>query len=98
MLYSKDGHTNIEGHVVTVLSDLTAMIKAVKECLEEHYDEEFARDKIAECGKLAFMTDYERHIYMQESIKETAEKHGVDVADVERIVDVIREHIEEMEG
>ena len=97
MLYTNEGNTRIEGSVTTVLTDLTIAIKSVKECLEEReYDEEFIRENIAECGRLAFMTEAERKAHMLQRVAEIAKEVGVDGSDIQSAIDFLMEHPEEL--
>lgn len=48
---------SIEGDTVDIISELTGIIMSVYEALENRYDEDFAKETIAMCGKLAFAED-----------------------------------------
>ena len=90
MLYTNEGNTHIEGSVTTILADLTIAIKSVKECLEEReYDEEFIRENIAQCGRLAYMTEAERKSLMVEKVSELAKEIGVDESVIESMVESV---------
>lgn len=46
----------IEGHAAMVLSEFTMLIRELNGVLTKKYDEKFAREQIAEAGRLAFLT------------------------------------------
>lgn len=48
---------SIEGDTVDIISELTGIIMSVYEALKNRYDEDFAKEMIAMCGKLAFAED-----------------------------------------
>ena len=90
MLYTNEGNTRIEGSVATVLADLSVAIKSIKECLEERdYDDEFIRENIAQCGRVAFMTDEERKAEAAEKLARLAKEIGVGESDIKSAVEFI---------
>ena len=66
MIQIKDGHVTMEGDFISTLAEFTAIINAMNERLTEVLGAEHARETIAECGRLAMLTD--------EEVKEETEK------------------------
>lgn len=57
----KVSHHNVEikGQAELVLTEFTMLIRELNEVLTEKFDEKFAREQIAEAGRLAFLTPEE---------------------------------------
>lgn len=66
----------IEGSTVDVIIELTAIIQSVYEMFENDYDEDFANETIAMCGKLAFAEDDETKHSIIDRVSESLLKKG----------------------
>ena len=47
------------GDLFDIIADFVCVIRAVKDCLEEDYDKEFADEIVTHCGEIAYMSDEE---------------------------------------
>ena len=75
MIKSEKGKVIMEGPTAAILADLTIVIRAVKDGLEDRgVPDEEVRELIALCGKRAFMSDEEFETEFEEltGIKEKA--------------------------
>lgn len=70
MIKANKGATAIKGDAIEILVELENAISGVRKALTNAgLDEETTRDLIAECGRMAFMTDEEREqIYIQDEL------------------------------
>lgn len=67
---------SIEGSPVDVIIELTGIIQSVYEMLENRYDDDFAKETIAMCGKLAFAEDDETKYSIIDRVSEALLKKG----------------------
>lgn len=77
---------SMEGNQVELMVEFTVMIKAMLSYLMEIYPEELAKEKIAMCGRLAFV------------MSEDAAAKEMDVDEIKEMVAFIDEIIEETNG
>lgn len=77
MIKAEYGEVTVKGSAVFILAELTFIIKAVKESLEDHgVPDEEVRELIALSGKRAFMSEeeFEKELEELTGIKEKAVK------------------------
>ena len=67
---------SIEGSTVDVIVELTGIIQSVYEMFENRYDDDFAKETIAMCGKLAFAEDDETKHSIIDRVSEALLKKG----------------------
>lgn len=67
---------SIEGSTVDVIIELTGIIQSVYEMFKGRYDDDFAKETIAMCGKLAFAEDDETKHSIIDRVSEALLKKG----------------------
>ena len=73
MIKANKGMIQIEGSTPTVCAELSGIVKALYEILEDQFGDEIARETIAKAGQVAFMTDEEMDKAVEEKKKELEE-------------------------
>lgn len=78
MILIKDVDENtlveIHGHKTEILSELTLIIRHVRDMLYEDMDKEYADKLIANCGRLAYMTTEEVAEELEQKRENTLDK------------------------
>lgn len=59
MIKADKGIVQIEGSTFIVCAELSGIVKALYEILEDQFGDDIARETIAKAGQIAFMTEEE---------------------------------------
>ena len=73
MIKANKGMIQIEGSTPTVCAELSGIVKALYEILEDQFGDDIARETIAKAGQIAFMTEEEMDKALEDKKKEFEE-------------------------
>lgn len=92
MIKTENGKVNLEGNIVTLKSDLAAIIISIREVFAERMSQDKADENIREAIRVGFVTEEELRDESKRVESKISEKFGGTIEDIMKLIDeVMRE-------
>ncbi len=92
MIKTENGKVNLKGNIVTLKSDLAAIIISIREVFAERMSQDKADENIREAIRVGFMTEEELRDESKRVESKISEKFGGTIEDIMELIDeVMRE-------